>query len=177
MDFFEVVERRHSVRDFDTSKDVSEDQVLRILECARRAPSAGNVQPWRFHVVRDPEIKERLAYAALGQHFVQEAPVLLVICADLKSHLQVYGRRGVELYSIQDTAAAAENILLAACAMGLGACWVGAFRESEAAAALGLEEGIRPLALIPIGYEKGEPLRPNRLDLDKVTIFQERQAD
>jgi nitroreductase len=144
MDVFEAMEKRHSVRAFDPSREVSEELVERLLACACLAPSAGNVQPWRFVVVRDPGLKGKLAAAALGQGFVARAPVVIVVCADLEAHASSYGRRGVELYSIQDTAAAVQNMLLAATALGLGTCWVGAFREEEVSGVLGLPVACGP---------------------------------
>lgn len=170
MDFFEVLERRRSVRSFEPDRAVSAEDEQRLLEAACRAPSAGNVQPWRFFAVRNVEMKSRLMAAALGQPWVGEAPLLIVACADLAAHEKAYGRRGVELYSIQDTAAAVENILLAATALGLGSCWVGAFRGSEVAAALSLPRSLRPLALVPIGYARGEAAKPPKKPLAEVIL-------
>jgi len=171
MDLFEAMEKRRSVRRFDPAREVPPELVEELLRCACLAPSAGNVQPWRFLVVRDPRLKEELARAALGQGFVARAPVVIVICADLNAHAAAYGKRGVELYSIQDTAAAAENLLLAATSLGLGACWIGAFQEEEAASALGLERGLRPLALIPLGYPAAPASPPRKLDHRRLTRY------
>ncbi len=171
MDLFEAMEKRRSVRDFDPARDVPIEMIEEILRCACLAPSAGNVQPWRFCVIRDRGLKEKLAEAALGQAFVASAPVVIVVCADLKAHAAAYGKRGVELYSIQDTAAAIQNLLLAATSLGLGSCWVGAFREGEAAAALGLEESLRPLAIIPLGYPRSSSRRANRMDHRRLTVY------
>jgi nitroreductase len=163
MDVIEAMARRHSVRRFDSSRKVEEEKVEELLRCACLAPSAGNVQPWRFCVVWNREIREALARAALGQGFVASAPVDIVVCADLNSHASAYGRRGVELYSIQDTAAAIQNILLAATSQGLGTCWVGAFNEEAAARALNLEGNIRPLAIIPVGYPERWGSQPRKI--------------
>ncbi|WP_287154565.1 nitroreductase family protein [Candidatus Solincola tengchongensis] len=171
MDVFEAMEKRHSVRSFDAARGVPDELVARLLRCACLAPTAGNVQPWRFVVVRDGRIKEGLAAAALGQGFVARAPVVIVVCADLESHAASYGRRGVELYSIQDTAAAVENMLLAATALGLGACWVGAFREEEVASLLGLPERLRPLALIPVGYPARPGSQPRKMPPERLTTY------
>lgn len=171
MDIFEAMEKRHSVRSFDASRDVAPELVEELLRCACMAPTAGNVQPWRFYVVRDPGVKEELARAALGQSYVSMAPLDIVVCADLEAHAASYGKRGVELYSIQDTAAAVENILLTATSLGLGACWVGAFREEEAARALDLPKGIRPLAIIPVGYPARSGGQPRKLDHKRLTRY------
>lgn len=120
------------------------------MEAARWAPSAGNLQPWMFLVVRSSAVKEQLAAAAFNQRFVAQAPVVIAVVA-LAAVAAPYGRRGRELYMIQDTAAAIQNMLLAAHALGLGTCWVGAFDDDAVANVLGLKEGERPVALIPVG--------------------------
>jgi nitroreductase len=156
MDFWEVLERRHSVRDFESSVEVAPESVEQLLQAARQAPSAGNRQPWHFYVVRDPEVRRGLAGAAYGQSFVAEAPLVIVVCADPERSAARYAQRGRELYCLQDTAAAAEHILLAAVALGLGGCWVGAFDEGQAAKVLELPRHHRPVAILPIGKPAGE---------------------
>lgn len=169
MDVFEAIEKRHSVRSFDPERGVPEEMVEELLRCGCQAPSAGNVQPWRFIVVRDAGVKKELAAAALGQRFLAEAPVVIVVCADLAAHSLSYGQRGMELYSIQDTAAATENMLLAATALGLGACWVGAFREEDVVKVLRLVQDLRPMALVPVGYATHEGQQPRKMDCKRLT--------
>ncbi len=172
MEFWEVIERRYSLRDFDPSRDVAPEDVEKMLRAAIRAPSAGNLQPWFFVVVRDQKKKEALARAALDQEFIAQAPVVVVVCADPGRSAMRYGGRGVNLYCLQDTAAATENLLLAAVALGLGGCWVGAFNEEEAARALDLPSHLRPLALVPLGYPAWPPAgRTPRRDLKEVHAF------
>ncbi len=173
MDFWQVVEERHSVRDFDAERDVSPEMVQRILGAAIRAPSAGNCQPWHFVVVRSERARKRLAEAAYGQWFVAEAPVVIVVCADPARSSWRYGSRGVQLYCLQDTAAATEHILLAVTALGLGACWVGAFDERATSHALSLPSDLRPVAIVPIGYPADHPHRTSRRSLKEVVTFGE----
>jgi len=173
MDFWQVIEERHSVRNFEVGRDVSADMVERILGAAIRAPSAGNCQPWHFVVVRNEQVKDSLAQAAYGQWFVAEAPVVIVVCADPARSAWRYGSRGTQLYCLQDTAAATEHILLAATALGLGACWVGAFDERAASKALDLPASLRPVAIVPIGYPAGRPYRTSRRGLEEVVTFRE----
>ena len=156
LDLFEAIKIRRSTRAF-SGEEVPEREVEKLLEAARLAPSAGNIQPREFVVVRKAETKRRLAEAALDQHFIAEAPVVIVVCADEDRSAHGYGSRGVNLYCIQDTAAAIENILLAACALGLGACWVGAFRELEVRRILNVPLGVRPVAIIPVGRPAERP--------------------
>lgn len=164
MNVFEAVQLRRSVRAF-AEDEVSDEAVERLLEAARWAPSAGNIQPWEFVVVRKPETKRKLAKAALDQNFIEEAPVAIVVCVDHARSGQGYGDRGISLYCIQDAAAATENMLLAACALGLGACWVGAFREDEARAAINAPRDVRPVAIIPVGHPAESPMPPHKRPL------------
>jgi nitroreductase len=168
-DFWQVLARRRSIRAFDPTKEVSDDQVQQLLQAAIAAPSAGNRQPWFFYVVRDLAVRQRLAQAAWGQDFVAEAPVAIVVCAEPERSASRYGDRGSGLYCLQDTAAASENILLAAVALGLGACWVGAFDEETAAQALNLPPTQRPVAILPIGHPAESPSRRPRRPLSEVS--------
>jgi nitroreductase len=170
MDFWEVLEARHSVRAFDKERDVPSETVTRLIRAAVSAPSAGNRQPWHFCVVRDESTKKGLAQAALDQWFLSEAPVVFVVCADPERSAARYGDRGRYLYAFQDTAAATENLLLAAVASGLGACWVGAFDEQAASRALDLPAHLRPVAIVPVGYAAGHPSSgPDRRGLEEVS--------
>ena len=173
MDFWQVIEERHSVWDFDAGRDLPPEMVQRILEAAIRAPSAGNCQPWHFVVVRSEQTKGLLAQAAYGQWFVAQVPVVIVVCADPSRSARRYGSRGTQLYCLQDTAAAAEHILLAVTALGLGACWVGAFDEGAASQALGLPANLRPVAIVPVGYPAARPHRTSRRSLEEVVTFSE----
>ena len=156
MDLFEAIKTRRSIRAF-TREEISDREIEKILDAARWAPSAGNIQPWIFVVVKDPGTKRRLSEAALSQFFIEEAPVVIVVCADQERSRRGYGSRGADLYCIQDTAAATQNILLAAHALGLGACWVGAFNEEEVKLILRIPRGIRPVAIVPIGHPAEKP--------------------
>jgi len=156
MDFIEVVNKRMSIRAFDKEKNkkISDEVILELLELAIKAPSAGNLQSWEFIIVKDQETKNRLARAALNQRFVAEGSHLIVACANQELSATVYGNRGWDLYSIQDVTAAIMILLLGVTNIGLGACWVGAFREPEVREILGIPQGVKPVALIPIGYPK-----------------------
>jgi len=168
MNVFECIVGRRSIRKFER-KEVDDRIIGVLLYMATYAPSAGNVQDWHFVVVKDEEKKAKLARAALDQDFIKEAPVVIVVCSDLKKISLRYGDRGEKLYSIQDTAAAIQNLLLSAHAFGLGTCWVGAFDEEEVRFALELPENLRPLAVIPIGFPAEKPEAPSRIPFERVT--------
>lgn len=171
MDVLSTIKRRRSIRAF-KREDVSAEIVEKLVDSARWAPSAGNIQPWEFVIVRKPEIKRRLAKAALDQTFIEEAPVVFVVCADEDQSSQGYGLRGRTLYCLQDTAAAIQNVHLAACSLGLGTCWVGAFREEEARRILKIPHGIRPIAIIPVGYPAESPPPRSRRPIGQVVHYE-----
>ncbi|NIP67456.1 nitroreductase family protein, partial [Candidatus Bathyarchaeota archaeon] len=101
--------------------------------------------------------KRSLSQAALNQTFIEEAPVVIVVCVDKDRSGWRYGRRGTDLYCLQDTAAATQNLLLAAHALGFGACWVGAFREEKVKEILKTPDRVRPVAIVPVGHPAEKP--------------------
>ncbi|HVQ00790.1 MAG TPA: nitroreductase family protein [Candidatus Thermoplasmatota archaeon] len=167
MNVKEAIMRRQSVRSF-TGRKIPDHIIYDIILHAHQAPSAGNLQARDFITVDDPEIKRKLCQAALNQEFLIEAPVDIVVCANL-SRIKPYGKRGRELYCIQDSAAAVDHIILLAVEYGLATCWVGAFNEAEVAAILNLPDHIRPVAIIPLGYPQNMPQPTSRIDVKKLT--------
>jgi nitroreductase len=170
-DVFEAVKGRRSIRSF-KRYSVSDEHVKRLIDAARWAPSAGNIQPWEFVIVRKSEVKRKLAGAALEQSFIEEASVVIVVCANETRSSEGYGIRGKTLYCIQDTAAATQNILLAAYSLGLGTCWVGAFREEETRDTLKVPRGIRPVAIIPVGYPAESPSARSQRPMEQIVHFE-----
>ena len=171
MDVFEAIRGRRSIRAF-TGDKVSDDTVKRLIDAARWAPSAGNIQPWDFVIVRDLVTKRRLSAAALDQTFIEEAPIVIVVCADKKRSGGRYGQRGVNLYCLQDTAAAVQNMLLAARALGLGACWIGAFREEEVERILKTPKAVRTVAIVPVGHPAEKPSAPQKRSIGDITHYE-----
>jgi len=168
---FEAIRNRRSIRAY-TSKEVSEEEVKKLIDAARWAPSAGNIQPWEFVIVRDAKIKRGLSVAALDQTFIEEAPVVIVVCANEMRSAWGYGHRGATLYCLQDTAAAIQNLLLAAHALGLSTCWIGAFQEEDARQVLNLPRGVRPVAIIPVGHPAEKPMAPSRRPISEIVHYE-----
>ncbi len=166
MELDEAIRKRRSIRTY-KPQDVPDEVVEKLIEAASLAPSAGNIQPWKFVVARKPEVKKKLAEAA-DQAFIEEAPVVIVVCANEKRAEMGYGARGKTLYCIQDTAAATQNIHLTAYSLGLGTCWVGAFNENQAKKAVNAPEEMRPVAMIPVGYADEAPSQRNRRPLSQI---------
>lgn len=170
MDVLEVIKKRRSIRAY-TDEKVSEENVERLIEAARWAPSAGNTQPLELAVVTDNEIKRKLSEAALNQIFIQSAPVVFVVCGNKSRSSRSYGNRGINLYSIQDTAAATQNILLTAQELGLVTCWVGAFNEQDVAKAVNAPKNIRPVAIIPVGHPAEKRVAPQRRPFNEIVHY------
>jgi len=171
LDVLEAIKERRSIRAF-TDEKVSEKDVERLIDAARWAPSAGNTQPLELVVVKDKEMKRKLSEAALNQTFIQKAPVVIVVCADLNRSSRGYGSRGERLYSLQDTAAATENILLAAQELGLATCWVGAFRDKEVAKAVKAPKNMKPVAIVPVGHPAERPLAPQKRSVNEIVHYE-----
>jgi len=153
MEFFEVLNKRHCTRKFDPEKAVSNEDLEKIIDAGKRAPSAGGIFPTRFFVAKTKADKDKVL-GALNQTWVEDASTIIVIWSDPAETIARYEERGKNLYIIQDAAAAAENIFLAVTALSLATCWVGSFDEEKLKEALNLKNNQRPLVVMPIGYEK-----------------------
>jgi nitroreductase len=169
MSFLDLAWKRRSVRSF-KEDDIPMEIINELLEAARSAPSAGNYQPWHFYIIKDKALKEGLCAAAYQQNFMLSAPVHIVVCADLVKSAVRYGVRGTNLYAIQDTAAAIQNLLLYATEKGLGTCWCGAFDEQKVSKLLNLKSE-RPVAIIPIGYPRNLSAKMPRRSIEEISTF------
>ncbi len=148
-EFSAFVSTRSSVREY-SGEAISDEEIGYLLDCTCTAPSAGNLEAWDVVLVRDPGQRESLSDAALGQPQVREAPALFVLCANYVRSMSRYGERGI-LYAVQDATIACTYLMLAAHAIGLRSCWVGAFDEDEVKEILGLPVHVRPVAILCIG--------------------------
>jgi nitroreductase len=165
MSVLEIIKRRRSVRKY--KEDPIPDDVLhRVLEAARLAPSGKNLQPWKFIIIRDGLIKEKLAEASNGQYFMVKAPLVIVACGFPD---ECYSRLGRYMKSWPvDVAIALEHLILQAEEENLGTCWIGAFEEKEVKAILDIPEEARVLALTPLGYPAEKPPSRGRKSLDEI---------
>jgi len=167
MELFEAIKGRRSIRKF-KEEDVDDELIGKIVEAGIWAPSAGDLQSWNAIIVKDDQEKIKIAMAAYFQDFIAKAPVIIVMCANRANAGARYGERGRDLYCIQDTACATQNIMLAAYALGLGAAWIGAFKEEDIAKLLNLPDYLRPVALIPVGYSDEAPKAPPRRSVEEA---------
>ena len=149
MGTIEAIRARRSIRRY-KAENVPDDVVTIIMDCGRWAPSASNRQPWKFIIIRDMEVRKKLAVAFPAGSFVADAPVAIAVVIDPTA----------SNHPIEDGANATENMLLAAHALGLGACWIGSYghaNENVARKALGIPAGHRLLSVIAIGYPAESP--------------------
>ena len=159
MDLFEAIKGRRSIRSF-LDRNVEEETLGRVLDAGRLAPSARNLQDWKFVVVRDKETRRRLAEAARNQQFIAQAPVVIAACGT-SDYVMTCGQHA---YTI-DVSIAVDHITLAAFSLGLGTCWIGAFYEDKVKEILGIPADIRVVALLPLGYPAEQPTARQRKSL------------
>lgn len=171
MDVFEAIRERRSIRKY-LDLPVEWDKVGSILEAGRLAPSAGNLQAWKFVVVRDLNKRKLLAEAAGQQYWMEQAPVFIVIVGVFNKHERFFGQRGKELYVIQDCAMAAMHMMLAAHALGLGSCFVSALQEEKVGEIILMRGGARPMGIITIGYAAEKPPMPLRYRLENFCYLE-----
>ncbi len=169
MDVWEAIRKRKSVREYE-SRPVEQEKLEKILEAARLAPSATNLQEWRFVVVKGAEMRRKLMVAAKNQAFVGEAPVVIACCAETDGHVMTCGQ---QCYPI-DVAIAIDHMTLQAVEEGLGTCWIGAFHEDKAKEVLGIPDEIRVVELLTLGYEKGgmKPKKKARKPMEEIVHWE-----
>lgn len=155
-DFLELAARRKSVRGYKPDP-VPEELLNRVLEAARLAPSAKNLQPYRLVVVRDPAQRSALA-KAYPAPFFSAAPVAIAVCAE-PGEAWTRDRYDDKNYAEVDATIAADHMTLAATDSGLGTCWIAAFDPARVVSVLGLPDRIRPVVLLSLGWpdDAGRP--------------------
>lgn len=168
MSVLEVIAKRRSIRKYKPNS-IPEQVLARVLEAARLAPSGSNLQPWKFIVVKNQALKQKLAEASRRQFFIAEAPVIIVACGYPDN---CYPRMGRYMKSWPvDVAIALEHLILQAAEEGVGTCWVGAFEEEEVKKILSIPEEIKVLALTPLGYPAEEPTARPRKSLEEIVSY------
>ena len=170
MNVTEAIETRRSIRSY-KDRQIEEDKLERVLEAARLAPSAKNLQEWKFIVVKDKLTRQKLASAAKNQKFVGEAPVVIAACAVETEHVMTCGQL---CYPI-DLAIAVDHMTLKAVEEDLGTCWIGAFHEDEVKEILNIPEKVRVVALLPIGYPEYVPSQTPRKMREEIVVSEKWQ--
>lgn len=198
MELDQAINDRRSNRKF-KADPLTDEQIDQILDAARQAPSASNVQPWRFIVVKSAEMREKLSVVSKYK-FVFKAPVVFVCCADMNA-LETRDRRITELveakvfndveivedveqpktghiigtagingYMSLNVAIAVEHMALKAVDLGLGSCWVGGFDAKKTKEILDLPDNLYQVMLLPVGYPVNKPSARPRLSMDELVV-------
>lgn len=170
MEVIEVIKSRRSIRKY-KKEDIPNEKILQILDVARHAPSASNIQPWEFIIVRDKATKEKLSRVNVYGKFIADAPVAIVIIGDASKSPGHW---------VEDCSLAVENLLLAAKALGIGGCWVAVFsldsrgleREKAVKEILSIPEKYRVLCIVPLGYPDEEPHPRNLRNLNEIIHYE-----
>ncbi len=168
MGVLEIIKRRFSVRSY-LSEPVEDNDLNAILDAARFSQSAKNLQDWKFIVVRDAEMRNNLVSAAKGQRFVAEAPVVMVCCGVGADYIMTCGQHSYPI----DVAIAMENMVLTACELGYGTCWLGAFYEDKVKQLLGIPgDDVRVVGLLTLGRPAASPPEKCRKPLKDVVSYE-----
>jgi len=161
MDILELIKTRRSIRKY-TPAAVSEEEINKILEAGRWAPSAANSQPWSFIVLRSPELRKKLADTLTWGRFLAQAPLGIAVTINPRA----------SSHPVEDGAAATQNMLLEAHSLGLGACWIGTYDEAYEANAkkvLNVPQDERLVSVLAIG-RPAETRQKTRKELDELTF-------
>ena len=171
-----AIYRRRSIRRY-TGQPLEQGILQRLLDAATRAPSSGNMQPWEFIVLESDDIRKAAVATTYSGYFagpdnqqswMLEASAIVAVCTNRRRTMGRYGER-LAHQSVQDAAAATENLMITATEMGLGTCWVGGVKADVMTKLLGIPEGVQVLSMVAIGYPAHSPAPRTRLPLDMLT--------
>jgi nitroreductase len=143
---------------------------MKVLDAARLAPSAENLQPWKFIVVRDEDTKRELVRACYDQRWIAEAPVVITACALMDEADATIGGY-MNSFSV-DVASALTQAALEATSVGLGTCWVTAFSEERVKSVLNIPPDVRVVALTPLGYPNEMPEPTGRKNISQIVSYE-----
>ena len=169
MDFLTLARNRYSCRNFKPDAP-SREVITEIMEAVRLAPSAVNFQPWKFVVIKEKELLEKIKLS-YGSAWIQSAPMVIAACGN---HDEAWTREDGKNHADVDVAIAVDHLTLAATEKGLGTCWVCKFDAREAAELLEMAPLWEVVALIPIGYpmeEHPSKRHSQRKELDEIVTF------
>lgn len=166
MDVSEAIRRRYSCRSY-ADRPLEKKQLDMILEAARQAPSAKNLQDWRFVVVSDKATRKKLAVAANGQTFIENAGAIIVACT-ASDHVM---RCGQAIGPI-DVSIALEHMCLQATELGLATCWIGSFYADKVRAVVGIPEEVQIIELLALGHPADSPKEHRREPIESIVSLE-----
>lgn len=181
--FLNLAKSRRSIRKY-TDQGVSQEVVAKILEAGRLAPSGNNAQPWRFIVIRDQGLKNKLREVAGKYDFITKAPLVLAVVADPKAKMKsVYDKADAPsadkpptiavIKAVRDATIAADHMVMAAQDLGLGTCWVAKYEQEDIKPVLGVPEECYVVTLITVGHAAETPRPTSRHALAEI-VFEEK---
>jgi nitroreductase len=169
MAVLEAIRKRYSCRAYQ-DKNIEKEKLNEILEAARLAPSAKNMQDWRFVVVTDREKKHKLAEAANNQAFIENAGAIIVACS-VSSEVMRCGQAVGPI----DVAIALEHICLQAAQLGLATCWIGSFYPDKVRPIVGIPQNVAIIELMALGYPADKQKEPKREPMEKIVSYEKWQ--
>jgi len=170
MGVMEAIKIRKSVRSYDKGHKVSDTDLLKILEAGRLAPSAKNIQDWRFVVIKDKALLTKLVPACKDQQFVAEGSVVIAGCSGATDYIMTCGQQA---YTV-DLSIALEHMALMAAELGIGSCWIGAFYEDRVKELLHVPKDVRIVDLLVLGYpdkELSKIVTTTRKDMKEIVCY------
>ena len=168
MELNEAIKNRFSCRRY-LDKPVEKDKLNRILDAARLAPSAKNIQDWRFVIVTDAPLKTKIAHTAGEQMFIADAGAIIIACTSNSDYIM---RCGIPAGTV-NVAIALEHIALAATAEDLATCWIGAFDQQAVKSLVSIPPSATIIELMPIGYPASKPIHTPRNDIAEIACFEQ----
>ncbi len=167
MDLFEAIATRYSVRGY-RPDPIDDETLARVLEAARRAPTASNRQPFRVIVVHTKGREDELL-RVYGRPWFVQAPLVLAMVAVPG---EAWRRMDDKPYDEVDATIAMDHLVLAATALGLGTCWIAAFDPDAARAVFGLPDDVEPIAFTPLGLPDKPAAATGRRPLEELVRYE-----
>jgi len=176
----EAITNRMSIRSF-TKGEVSNEMILEILRAGNCAPTAGNIQPWEFIIVREHLTKKEIVNTTflgkdeqkgIPQKWMLLAPIFIVICADVDRSYNKYGEKSLKTLIYLDCSACIENMLITIVDLNLGSCYVSGFREKELSQILKLPANVIPIGILPVGYPNGMSIKRPKIDVESKIHYE-----
>ncbi len=202
METRDVLSQRRSVHYFDSSKEISEEQIRELFDLVKLAPSGYNLQPWEFILVRDPENKKKLRKCAFNQHHVEESSTSVIVCGNMdptkyaEKNFNDWVKHGYfseidvektmaqlnklkedenfcKMWTMRSTCLAAMQLMIAAEDMGIGTCPMEGFNPEMTAKEFGIPKDVLPIMIIAMGYESKAALPRNyRRPFEEIVHFE-----
>lgn len=180
MELMKVIDNRMSIRSY-LDKPVDDELIFEILMSGHKAPSGGNIQPWEFVIVKSNDNKRNIVDTTFvgnnensdkKQEWMMEAPVFIVVCANVERSKARYGEKAEKSLIYLDCSACIENMLLSVVDLGLASCYISGFREAELIKTMNLPDGILPIGILPIGYPNIVPEKRKKRDLSEAVHYE-----